>query len=290
MNEKIDWHTIVFNEIWLKNLEKLTIRRFGEGGLAEEAYSYVLESLSNDNWGILQSFEGQANPETFLHRVSLNFIEEFSRKRFGRPRPPEWLKRQGEFWITTWKLICLERQEAQTVIERMSDIRDTLFINHVIRTIKARIPKCGQHVKEISTNSLTLLNGDKLPPEDMVLDNTTPDQIISDSRHTELLLIINYLLSDSETLEVTFDWAEDKCNSTFSEKFNVFGENLKLTSEEKLILKMVYQDGINKTLVAKSLGMQSYQPGRILKRTFIKIRSAMVDSGFTLDDIIFESA
>jgi len=88
VSSDVDWKSLVFESGWMQKLDQLAAKRFGAGGLAEEAGNYVIEQLSNDNWASLTSFKGQCKPETYLHTVTNNYLEEFSRKRFGRPRPP----------------------------------------------------------------------------------------------------------------------------------------------------------------------------------------------------------
>jgi len=285
----IDWQAIIFSPDWMEKLDKLALRRFGEGGLAEEASSYVIECLSKNNWQALTGFKGNAKPETYLHTLTSNYIEEFSRKRFGRPRPPEWLKRQGEFWVTIWKLICMERQIAQTVIDRFNDLRDSHYIKDVIRTIKARIPWCGSGTKEVSTHSLEQNNDESPNLDNLLTDHSSPDALIDDAHGTELLLLLNCLLNGSDSLESALD-SSSEIYESLTKKFNTFSQKIELSTEETLILKMVYQDGLKKSAVAKSLGMQAHLPGRILKRAFNKIESAMDHAGFNIDDISFESA
>jgi len=284
--EIIDWRSIVFSEVWLKKLDKLTAHRFEEGGLSEEASTYVLDCLTRNNWQALNAYRGLSKPETFLHTITLNFIEEFSRKRFGRPRPPEWLKRQGEFWIVIWKLICMEKHLSQVVIEKMSNIRNELYIKDVIRTIKARIPWCGESVKEINPSSV--LKNESEFTEHSISDQNTPEKVIYEQNHAELLLMLNFLLSTNQTHEdLLYHVANEHDN--MSTKFETFSSKISLTDEEQVVLKMVFQDGIKKSIVAKALGMPPHSPGRILKIALKKIETAMIESGFTMNEIIVDA-
>jgi len=287
MANKINWQDIVFQEQWLNHLDKLSIRRFGEGGLAEEASSYVLDCLSRENWSALNAFSGQSKPETYLHTLTTNFIEEFSRKRFGRPRPPQWLIRQGDFWVTIWTLICLERQITQTVIDRLSDIREALFIQDVVYTIKARLPWCGESARESAACYSTNDTDTEEDIDHHIADHQTPDKQLSDEFNAELLLMLNCLLS--QNVEKSMNGIIENSEQT-SHKFKAFHRSIDLTHEESLILKMVYQDGLNKTIVAKTLGLQAHLPGRILKKVFEKIRCAMQEAGLELNNTVFEAA
>lgn len=140
-----DWPTLVLDKSFMESLDRMAKRRFGQDASAEECASYVLECLSENEWQKCRQFQGRSKPSTFLVSVSNNLIEEFSRKRYGRPRPPVWLKEQGDLWVKLWRTVCLERQLVPSVVERFcrDGIRTMDKVNSVIRVIKARIPNCG---------------------------------------------------------------------------------------------------------------------------------------------------
>jgi RNA polymerase sigma factor (sigma-70 family) len=286
----IDWMSLVFESGWMQKLDQLAAKRFGAGGLAEEAGNYVIEQLSSDNWASLASFKGQCKPETYLHTITNNYLEEFSRKRFGRPRPPEWLKRQGELWVQVWKLVCLERQMMQSVVDHLSGktLREPGFIKHVITTIKARLPWCGESNREIMLETQDGPGDEDFDPVDRLAHEQTPGDEISQNRFTNTLLMVASLFNDDPTEELfneTNIQHADTMASTSIEKLQALRERLNLTDEERILLRMVYQDGLKKTAVAKSLGMQEHLPGRILKRVLVRISEALQEVGIDMDEI-----
>jgi len=289
LNSSINWHSLVFESGWLEKCDRLAIKRFGPGGLAEEASSYVIDQISEDNWSRLYTFKGQSKPETFLFALTGNFLEEFSRKRFGRPRPPEWLKRQGEIWVQIWKLICLERQMVQSVIDQLTynAIREPGFIKQIVTTIKAKIPTCGESNREINiSNTNTDENEDVMP--ELNADHETPGDNISNAYYSEVLLLIASLFTDDiseltlrhQSIESANNYATEKAPS-----LNQLRDHIDLTDEERLLLKMVYQDGMKKSVIAKALGMQAHTPGRIIKRVLDSISEAMLDLGIDMNEI-----
>ena len=250
--------------------------------VSQKAASYVIEQLSADGWAKLQSFKGQSKPETYLYALTGNYLEEFARKRFGRPRPPEWLKRQGDLWIQVWKLICLERQLVQSVIDRLTyhAMREVHYIKQVITTIKAKIPTCGESNREISIQHITTEN-DADAMTNLIADNETPDDNITSARYSEVLLMISSLFLD-DIAGSAFNHNAIKAANSYTESkiqlLNALRERIELTDEERLLLKMVYQDGMKKSVVAKSLG-------RILRQTLDRISEAMQEIGINLDEI-----
>ena len=290
MSSDIDWKSLVFESGWMQKLDQLAAKRFGAGGLAEEAGSYVIEQLSNDNWASLASFKGQCKPETYLHTVTNNYLEEFSRKRFGRPRPPEWLKRQGELWVQVWKLVCLERQMIQSVVDLLSGktLREPGLIKQVITTIKARIPWCGESNREIMLDPQDSHADEDFDPGERLAHEQTPGDEISQTRFTNTLLMVASLFNDHPTEQLFNETNTQRANtmaSTSIDKLETLRERLNLTDEERILLRMVYQDGLKKTAVAKSLGMQEHLPGRILKRVLTRIGEALQEVGIDMDEI-----
>lgn len=289
MTIDINWQSVVFESGWLEKCDKLAEKRFGKGGLAEEAASYVIEQISADDWSKLQSFKGQSKPETYLYTLAGNFLEEFARKRFGRPRPPEWLKRQGDIWIQVWKLICLERQMVQSVIDRLTyhANREIDFIKNMITTIKARIPTCGESNREISLQHATT-DDETDNMADLIADNNTPDETLSHAYYSEILLMISSLFCN-EITDSTFGNKSIKAANSYTEinlqPLNKLREKIDLTDEERLLLKMVFQDGLKKSIVAKSLGMQSHMPGRIIRQALDRISTAMQELGINIAEI-----
>ena len=84
------WQVRVLSEAWLSKIDVKASKRFSQKGLAEEAAAYVLDYLSADNWARCRQYSGKASIEGYLNRLVSNALEDFSRKRFSRPRPPTW--------------------------------------------------------------------------------------------------------------------------------------------------------------------------------------------------------
>lgn len=285
----VDWRGLVFRTEWLAKLDRLAARRFGEGGLADEAAFYVLEQLSADDWSLLNAFKGQAKPETFLNTVTGNLLEEFSRRRFGRARPPEWLRRAGDVWVALWRLICLERRDIESVVQGYSvgDLRDPQEIRRVIKTIRTRLPWCGVSNREIAVNTDGMDEEDDIAPEEGIPDLRSPDRVLSARNYRELLWMVGSLLSDEPSQE---DLPVDLCDdgigvAGYAERLSRFRHGLRLSDEERILLRMVYQDGYKRTAVAEALGMAPHGPGRIIDHALVNIRAALSDAGMDIDDL-----
>ena len=272
----VNWSSLVLEPTWMKHLDLLALKRFGQQGLAEEASAYVLEKISDDDWAICQRYSGKAKPQTYLHTLTNNLLEEFSRKRFGRPRPPQWLQREGTIWIRLWKMLCLERQSHPSIVDQLISTgqRSAEFIHETIRTIKSRIPHCGDTPREISDHQT----------DDSTHEQSTDsiEQSLNNHELEDSLYLIHQLLLGN------------KCPSNISttsqqfteKKWKKLQQQFELTAEERILLKMVYQDGLKMNVIAKALSIPSYQPGRILKGIHIRLQEAFNEAGLAFNELL----
>lgn len=287
-SNNINWKSLILDGAWLDRLDRLTIKRFGAGGLAEEASAYVIEKLSADDWHVFLSFKGQSKPETYIHTLANNFIEEFSRKRFGRPRPPEWLKRQGDLWVKVWKMVCLERRLPQTVIDLMcaGDLREPLTVQKVIQAIKARLPWCGDSNREIAAHTFSDEDSEQTV-EDQIVEFNTPETSIETSHLRDVMHMLGNLLSNNPN-PASSENAAHRADSSIKDA-NIhsslqLSHVLTLSDQEWVILRMVYQDGMKLNAVASFLGLKAHEPGRIMKTTLQRIATALETLGVSVDD------
>jgi hypothetical protein len=268
---------MVLTPEWMDRIDRLALKRFGQPGLAEEAAAYALERLTEDEWAICRHYSGLSRPEHYLLTVLNNLFEAFSRHRFGRLRPPVWMQREGELWVQIWKKICLERQPIPSVLDQLANTlthtRD--FLGNIVTVIKARLPMCGSSQREIAAE-----NSDDANDYDDVVEHEEPPAQLQHQHLEETLFVLQQLfLADNCPSDRVMDNSVELCHLNAGQ-IEQLHTSLKLTAEERLLLKMVYQEGMKLKLVAKALGMPAYQPGRLLKAIHQRIHQAMVSSGF----------
>ncbi len=111
----------------------MAVRRFGEGVLAEEAALAVIDGLRADNWYRLTAYNEKATFATFIRTLTVRLLEDFARKRFGRVRPPLWVKTFGGIWEKLFTALCLERlpvtDAVEIVLQRQMGIKKTEIEN-----------------------------------------------------------------------------------------------------------------------------------------------------------------
>lgn len=278
----INWSEQVFNPAMMAQIDRMASRRFTYQGLAEEATTYVIEHLAHDDWNRCRQFNGSSKPETFLKVIIARALEDFSHKKFGKPRPPVWLKNQGETWITVWKMVCLERQMPESVKHAMCNINQSLeYINDIIRTIKARLPWCGEVTIETPAHAT---DGNEFSIDE--LGNTCSLEEMSIAQQQQgWLLFLAALLNHSNIVDTKDSLSRHTELSDFQHSLYLLNQHLNLSNEERLLLTLVYQENYKLTNAAKALGLAEHQPARMLKKIHQRIDSGLAQVGMPLDDL-----
>lgn len=288
----IDWPLLVFDEASMKAFEKLATKRFNEGVLAEEAVTHVVEGLSANDWARCKAFKGNAKPTTYLYSLASNLIEEFSRQRFGRPRPPTWLQEQGELWVQMWKLLCLERQLLPSILDRLcaNGAREPVLVENVARTIKARMPNCGLSAMDHqSTEDIAIISDAQQAAATPDENDFAQEGIHENAAVAEVVIMLRSVLAEPAA-ETDFSLEARASASDYALQraadMRKFKQELTLTDEEKILLRMIFVDGFSKSAASKALGMPSHQAGRIANSALARIGAAMRSCGLSLDDIL----
>jgi len=270
-NNNTDWAQHVFGGDWISRLEKVSERRFGDNPIAGEAANFVLEELSSENWTRLSSFKGNSHPVRYLNTVSANLLEEFSRKKFGRPRPPVWLKRNGSIWVEIWRQLCLERRQKQFILERWTPTVDNpILVGAIISTIKAKMPWCGVKNEEIPLDYIE--NNQDHAPTDHGM------QFSEDESHSKacieaVLLVIRDLANNEFSHGINDDITE-----SVQQIVGTLKQSIELSGQDILILKLVYLEGMKQADVSKFLDIKPYQLNRRIKSILGKIRTALEET------------
>lgn len=268
----IDWAQQVFDPHWLKQLEKQALRRFVEPVTAEEACTFVLDKLAEDGWARCHTYKGQAKPGTFLYSLSARLFEEFSRQRYGRARPPQWLQQQGDFWVRLWKTLCLERHSPQSVVEELcrNGRHDADVIRNIIRTIKARLPWCGASHLPVPAEYLAE-DGEEISLLDANGAGDSLEDTLGRQHLQDTLATLGALLDESDVF--------DDCDINAIARAR---QALTLDDESLLMLRLHFQEGLSFSAIARALGVPNHQPGRQIKRCLVDIQQALEQAGLHL--------
>lgn len=284
-----NWPELVFAPEFMAAINKLAVKRFGQGSLAEEAGTYVIEYLSHNHWEKCQSYQGKSQTTTFLYTLSTHALEEFSRKRFGRPRPPTWLHELGEMWIKLWRSLCLERQALPSLVDRFArrGFREPQAVEQAARVIKARIPTCGQSNRDTELADDIDRLSDVQQAEAAHCDSVQPE--FENPFHAELLMMLNAICDSGVQAE---DFASDgsarfdRLASRQQEKLEKLRTALAMNDQEKIMLRMIYVEGLSKSATSKALGLPAHQAGRIVNEALERIAAALRHCGLDMESLL----
>lgn len=305
----IDWQEVVIGEKGegIQTIEYLAERRFNQGPLAEESVNYVLEKISQNEWQLCSGFKGNARAKTFARRVIVNLLEEFSRKRFGRPRPPTWILKQDEIWVEIWKELYLERQLLPSVVDRYSSqgLYDEEEIRDIATVIKARIPSCGQAtlepicVDDIVSASNQAVMEQRSSPLQQTASTLEQDECgyhFELNARAEIILGLKAIVKEPlPTCSVepvsaeTIDIKAKLYNHLKLENIPLqegLPLEIQLSHEEVILLRMLYRDGLSRATAAKKLGLNNYQTNMKLSDILKRIRTMIEHYGVDFESLL----
>ena len=248
------------------SINKMAARRFGEGSLAEEAALAVIDGLQADDWHRVRAYKGKASFTTFVRSLSSRLLEDFARKRFGRVRPPLWVRSFGGIWEKLFRALCLERLKVEdaveVVLQRQMTARKSEIENAAYQLL-ARIPDCGiGHGLEVAYEDEVEQRG----------ENTAggPDQSAEERQINEMFLAVFQLVLGEK---------ESKVSENLLKKFKQVKVNL--SPDEKLLLKLCYQDGFGVTKAGELLGMSRFQAHGRMRRLMARLKEEFERTGLS---------
>ena len=258
----IDWkeRTLAY---W-GTINHMAVRRFGEGALAEEAALAVIDGLRADNWRRVSAYNEKATFATFIRTLTTRLLEDFARKRFGRVRPPLWVKTFGGIWEKLFTALCLERiplaDAVEIVAQRQAAMKKTEIESAAFQLL-ARIPDCGKHQGlEVAYEEEHVSGGDHV--EDLL------DHSVEEQQKKELFEAIFQLVLGETEFEVS-DSLLNKLNQL----------NISLSPEEKLLLKLCYQEGLGVAKAGEMLGMSRFQVHGKKRRLMARLKEEFERTG-----------
>lgn len=258
-----DWKEKAMSHWGLIN--RLAGRRFTSDVIAEEAALFVINGLEDNDWQRLKNFEGNASLATYLSTLTLRLLEDFARKKFGRLRPPLWIRNLGGVWELMFRFLCQERlpvgEAVEHVRERMPG-EERAVIEDSAWTIRAEVTDCGSHQHM------------EVPLAD---DNDCSDpEAESQQQHLEE---VERDLFFAALFKGFLDTERD--DGITGSLTRIISTGVRLEAEERLLLKMCFRDGIGVTEAGRMLGMNRHQVHGRLRRLLARLRSDFEKAGIS---------
>lgn len=279
-NMKIDWLSLFYGKKFQAFINSQAAHKFsGDIARQEEAVSYLIEKLSENDWAMCQKHNGLSSPEGYLKTLSANLMVEYGRKVFGRKRPPEWLKREGSFWEQIWNDLCLKREGAEFIIDKAckNGEREPSSIKNIIRTIKVKIPWCGVSNRPESIDD-DEYGADSYVYENDSFDGNGIDEHYKKNNYNQILSLVQLILTGNEESEQNTITALDKDIVSAVHA-------IQLSAEERLMLRMHYIDGYSHSAIARRLDVAKHIPVRQNKKTLERLLAILNSLGLDFEPI-----
>lgn len=280
MTQSIDWQTIIMNQKFMDKLRERADKRFGETALSEEAYTFAFGKLIDPDWqdSRAQQFKQKRNcsPQGFLFKSYRNLLEDYSRAKFGRPRPPAWLNRMGPLWVKIYKLLCLERLTSDAILFRLqTEIEKAVetIVEEAVIVIRSKVTNCGAKTGEIPH--------DFSQSESSDWPGTNKTATIEEKISSQTLQGIMSALCAVLSQAVGGGMQQCEISSAVLKEAAAF--SLDLTPDEKLLLRMVYQDGHSVAEAARRLDEKEHTVRRRIKKAVVSLRGQLEQCGVTSD-------
>jgi DNA-directed RNA polymerase specialized sigma24 family protein len=254
-------------------LEYLSRRRFKNDVLAEEARNYVLDALSVNNWEKMRNYRDTGSFKAYLAQVIVRLLEDFARRRFGRKRPPAHVVVRGSLWVRLFQLMCIEGYSpsaaSAVVTDELPPPVEANNICRAARSIVESVVDCGAKLSEISYDEQST---DAEPAGDL-LHALPPEEFLEETRYAALLdELRDFFREDGAT-----DSGRTLASVPHCEK--LLRDRAQLQSEERLLLRLIYQDGLTVTAAGKVLGYTAAQAHGRLHRLLRRLGRLLEEAG-----------
>lgn len=245
-------------------------KRFGTTSLAEEAVLHVMDALAVNDWYRVKKYKGASSFKGFLRVLVARLLEDFSRKKFGRMRPPAWIRKLGGFWMQMFIALCQQRLTMMEAVEIVKSRRDghpaleTALLEDAGYTIREKIPQCGQHQyieEEFSDDN---------PPQEELYGAVLENSLESREQKEIVSAIFRSVLGE-----------EPGTDDELIKKLNL--GNFNLSNEEKLLLKLHFRDNLNITEVGRLLSINRFQVHGRMRRLLKRLKREFDRVGLTDD-------
>ncbi|MEN8190823.1 MAG: hypothetical protein ABFS19_13335, partial [Thermodesulfobacteriota bacterium] len=213
----------------------------------EEAALFVVDGLAANDWRRVRNHDGRASFKGYLASLTWRLLEDFSRSRFGRKRPPAWVKRLGGLWTLLFQLLCLERFSLGEAVELAASRkgRDSApEAERVGRELLEKIVDCGAEQN---------------------MENEFDEERYGSPGSQDF--------TDGVEQKDRDNFIRALFGRAFGGEINdVMGHDFQLTGEERLLLKLCFQDELSVTAAGKMLGLNRFQAHGRMKRLLARLR------------------
>lgn len=276
--DPVDWQQVLFDAEGKRMvyLERLANRRFPHSEVvAQEASAFAFERITRDDYAQLRKgFSHKASPARYLVAVWTRLLEDFARARYGRYRPAAFV--QGNPLLTrVHQLLCRERQPAAAIVHRLAENgeREVGEVERAIREIRGRDPHCGRDYREFNVEVVDDVQQESSLDAEAWLERQELDVVLE---------AVRLALGVDAAPDMTAATVEEVWPS-MRESLSGLREQLQLEDDERLLLRMIFQDGRTVSAAARLMQRPDHEVRRRCKRVLARLKSVLERRGLVLD-------
>jgi len=262
MNDLSSWQQQALSH-W-PMINRLAVRRFPRGEMAEEAALFVMDKLAEDDWQRVRSYAGQSSLATYLAAVTFRLLEDFARKRLGRIKAPLWVRRLGGIWTILFRLLCLERFSPTEAVEILTSRQSctAAVAEKAAYQLLGEIPDCGSyHGEETELAEESVI-------EEKQAECSQPELKFDQEERQQCLQSLASIV-----------FAEDNPGPPIHLFERLLQANVRLEPQERLMLKLCFRDGLTVAEAGRMLGWNRHQVHGRLRRLLQRLRQSFAEAG-----------
>ncbi len=232
----------------LERIEAICRRRFFDPNEADECFIFVLDGLKADDYKRLRSFKGRSSLKTFIYTLVNSLATDFSRRKYGRRRLPETIKRLGELAQAVYRLVCWQRYSWSDAYEIVSleGLFKGGFGGFLKETEPVKEAPCRQNPYFVSTD-----NDQTWTPEPAGLEPNPLESLLAKMEQEDRVRAAGIIRAVSASL----------------------------SEEDRLLISLVYGSGHSAALAGKSVGLKPATARKRLKRILTLFKTGLLAQG-----------
>ncbi|PYQ57373.1 MAG: hypothetical protein DMF53_22890 [Acidobacteria bacterium] len=214
---------------------------------AEDFHSFALLKLIEDDYARLRSFQGRSRLKTFLAVVLHRLFLDYRVQKWGKWRPTAEVRELGKTAVELDRLLSRDGQTLENAVEILRSRSGGTLTRQEIIALASRLPQRQRRRQE----RFEIL--DQLPTDGGVEERVRHRDLARTSRRVEAAL--------AKALRV-------------------------VPEEDRLILKMRYEDGLKVHEIASTLGVEVRPLFTRLEQCHRRLRKALESLGITWSDVL----
>ncbi len=248
-------------------LASLARKRFpNDSDMGDQALSYVLDKLEDQEWQRVRGWDGCGSFATFVAVLASRLMTDFVRSRFGYHRPPAWLQEKKEaVWQKAYKLYAIDKYERREAIEVLGSNTPELnrsAIEEIVNTVYSRCTKQARFSEgNIGIDQIV---------ESPSMDNTMTDDV--DINNKQLIeVLIEFIQSDDSSLSSIGD-------DTVKDLLHHLKSHINMSDEDRLLLRLRFCEGLKIKEITKMLHLEG-NPYKRINGLISDLQNACQQSG-----------